>query len=71
MNDLYQNEFGLLRNHFYPNLKLQDKVRVNSRYRRKNLEPQSPYRRVLQHPDISSDTKEKLLQIHTQLDPIE
>lgn len=71
MNDLYQNEFGLLRNHFYPNLKLQDKVRVNSRYRRKYLEPQSPYRRVLQHPDISSDTKEKLLQIHTQLDPID
>jgi len=70
MNDLYRNEFSLLRNHFYPNLKLRDKVRINSRYRRFYDKPKTPYQRVLEHQRIDSDTKERLHALHISLDPL-
>jgi hypothetical protein len=70
MNDLYINEFSLLRNHFYPNLKLQEKVRINSRYRRSYGKPKTPYQRVLEHPAVDTETKERLLTQHQSLDPL-
>lgn len=70
MNDLYKNEFSLLRNHFYPNLKLSEKLRINSRYRRKYDSPKTPYARVMAHPSVDQDTKKKLFQLHMTLDPI-
>ena len=71
MNDVYKNEFSLLRNHFYPNLKLQEKLRINSRYRRKYEIPRTPYKRVMEHPEIDAEKKEALELLHTTLDPIE
>lgn len=71
MNDLYRNEFSLLRNHFYPNLKLKDKVRVNSRYRRFYDKPKTPYQRVIEHQMIDSETKERLHALHASLDPLD
>ena len=71
MNDVYKNEFSLLRNHFYPNLKLQEKLRINSHYRRKYDLPKTPYQRVIEHPSVNSKTKEKLKKLHMSLDPID
>ena len=71
MNELYKNEFSLLRNHFYPNLRLRDKVRVNSRYRRWYDKPKTPYQRVIEHPMVDSKTKERLIARHRTLDPLD
>lgn len=71
MNDLYRNEFSLLRNHFYPNLKLKDKIRVNSRYRRFYDTPKTPYQRVMEHQLVEPQTKEQLKALHASLDPLD
>lgn len=70
MNELYKNEFSLLRNHFFPTFKLQKKVRVNSRYRRVYETPKTPYQRVLEAVTVPDYTKEKLFKVHNELDPI-
>ena len=67
MNDLYKNEFSLLRNHFYPNLKLFEKVRINSRYRRRYDTPKTPYQRVMEHLCVEQKTKDKLFELHKSL----
>lgn len=71
MNDLYTNEFSLLRNHFYPNLKLSEKVMLKSRFKRRYDDPKTPYQRVLESSLIGDDTKQRLRQLHETLDPIE
>jgi len=71
MNDIYRNEFSLLRNHFYPTLKLDRKMMVLSRYRRIYGDPLTPYDRVLASPEVSQERKEKLAAIHTALDPLQ
>lgn len=70
MNELYRTEFSLLRNHFFPTLKLKSKIRVNSRYKRIYDTPKTPYQRIIESPHIQSDTKEKLMKLHHSLDPI-
>lgn len=34
MNELYQNELSLLHNFFYPAMKLQDKIRIQSKIKK-------------------------------------
>lgn len=70
MNDIYRNEFSLLRNHFYPTMKLQQKVLVNSRYRRRYSEPMTPYERVMQSPVVTPEQKQTLAEIHQSLNPL-
>ena len=70
MNELYRNEFSLLRNHFFPTLKLKKKVRVNSRYRRLYDTPKTPYQRVLESQHVNAQVKENLRQLHHSIDPI-
>ena len=70
INELYRNEFSLLRNHFFPTFKLIKKIRANSRYRRIYDTPVTPYQRVLNAESVTTDTKEKLRQIHNSIDPI-
>lgn len=71
MNKLYTNDFSLFRNHFFPTLKLDEKVMVKSRYKRIYGDPKTPYQRVLESPHVSEETKQKLADIHNQLDPIQ
>lgn len=70
MNDIYRNEFSQLRNHFYPTLKLDRKMMVLSRYRRKYGDPVTPYDRVLASPHVSDAHKEKLQAVHLTLNPL-
>ena len=70
INDMYKNEFSLVRNHFFPTFKLKGKIRVNSRYRRIYEEPKTPYQRVLESREVSPEKKEELIEIHNSLDPI-
>ena len=71
MNDLYTHEFSLLRNHFYPTLKIERKIMVKSRYKRIYGDPKTPYQRVLESNHVDDDTKQKLMKVHDSLDPIE
>jgi len=69
MNDLYANEWSLYQNHFCPSMKLVEKQRINSRYRKKYDQLRTPYHRVLEAETISDETKEKLKGLHATLNP--
>lgn len=70
MNDIYTNEFSLLRNHFHPTLKLETKTRLNSRYHRHYGKPLTPYERIINDGSVTPERKETLRAVHAQLDPI-
>ena len=69
LNDLYRNEYSLLKNYFCPNMKLISKERINSKYRKKYDVPQTPYQRVLSSNDISNPTKQNLINTYKSLNP--
>ena len=71
MNDIYRNEWSLLQNLFYPSMKLQHKLRVGAKYKKKNSEPQKPIERVLASPSVAAEVKEKLRQLEQTIDPFE
>jgi len=60
MNDLYANEFSLFTNFFCPTLKLASKAREGSKWVRKHSKPITPAQRLLDHPDMPQNVKEKL-----------
>jgi len=69
INDLYSNEWSLYQNHFCPTLKLVEKTRINSKYRKKYDKPKTPYQRIMESEHIDKQTKQKLKSVHLQLDP--
>ena len=69
MNDLYVNEWSLNQNHFCPNMKLQEKKRINSKYYKKYDPPRTPYDRVLASNHITDAAKERLKTVHKSLNP--
>jgi len=69
INDLYANEWSLYQNHFCPALKLVEKTRINSKYRKKYDKPKTPYQRVMESKDISSEVKRQLKAVHLTLNP--
>ena len=69
MNDLYANEWAQYQNHFCPSMKLLDKVRINSKYRKKYDIPQTPYHRVMASERVSEQSKKRLQTVHQQLNP--
>lgn len=50
-------------------MKCQEKVKVNSRYKRKYDKPKTPYQRVLNCSEIEDQKKLKLKGLHDSLDP--
>lgn len=70
MNDIYANEFSLLRNHFYPTLKLDRKVMILSRSRRVYGAAITPYERVLNSPHVPEERKKSLRILHESLNPL-
>lgn len=71
MNDIYRNEWSLLQNLFYPQMKLEYKTRVGAKYKKKYSEPQTPLERLLASQDVSPDSKEKLRKLEQTLNPFE
>lgn len=57
-------------NHFVPSRKCLTKVRIGARYRRTYDRAQAPYKRVLAHPEIADEIKEKLKLQHERLNPL-
>jgi len=70
INDLCKNEFSLLRNHFYPTFKIEQKIMIKTRHKRIYGDPVTPYKRVLDSEHVPDDKKEELRKLHESLDPI-
>jgi hypothetical protein len=71
MNDLYANEWSLLQNHFCPSLKLKEKSRIGSRYRKRYHPPETPYQRVMACKDIPEIVRQRLTDTHNRLNPFD
>ncbi len=71
MNELYWNEWSLYQNHFCPAMKLKEKIKINSRYKKKYDAPKTPYQRLLESEHIADETKEVLRAKHKLLNPFE
>lgn len=69
MNDLYHNEWSLLHNYFYPSVKLEDKVRIQSKIKKKHKKPLTPYQRLMNCEHISDAKKEQLKQTFESINP--
>jgi hypothetical protein len=69
MNDLYSNEYCLLQNYFCPSMKLIQKERIKSKYRKKYDQPQTPYQRLSLCNDINAEMKQKLNTVYQTLNP--
>lgn len=69
MNDLYTHEWSQYQNHFCPSMKLVEKKRINSKYRKKYDHPKTPYQRVLESDQVSQQTKDQLQALHQSINP--
>ena len=69
INSLYANHWSQLQNHFCPTLKLLEKKRINSKYKKKYETPRTPYQRLIESPEVSNNDKKTLDRLHQTLDP--
>lgn len=65
----HSNEWLLYQNHFCPAMKLLEKQRINSKYRKKYDAPKTPYHRVLASDHVPDEVKEHLKSVHQSLNP--
>lgn len=71
MNDLYANELSLLLNFFYPCIKLVDKIRIESKIKKKYDKAQTPYQRLMASDNLSVEQKKMLQDKFITLDPFD
>lgn len=69
MQQLYRGPLRLYMNFFQPSVKCAEKKRIGSRIKKTYDIAQTPYERMLAHPGISQDVKEKLTKLLESLDP--
>jgi hypothetical protein len=69
INNLYSNQWSLYQNHFCPTMKLLEKKRINSKYRKKYEPPKTPYQRLIESTHITPEEKDKLRHCHQNLNP--
>jgi len=69
LNDVYAVLNPYL-NHFTASRRVIEKIEINGRWKKKYEKvAKTPYQRVMEHPDISSEAKEKLRLEHEKLNP--
>jgi transposase InsO family protein len=71
LNDLYRNELRLMMNLYQPTVKLESKVRVGSRLRRRYSPAQTPLDRLLTHTEVDLQKAQDLRKLRETLDPFE
>jgi hypothetical protein len=71
INQLYRQTWGLYHNFFCPTLKLQEKRRLRSRYRKHYESPRTPYQRLLDSPHVSPQAKLQLRERFQTLNPFQ
>ena len=70
LNQLY-SRLRLYTNYFQPVMKLEEKIRVGSKVKKRYDQPRTPYQRVLEAPLGEKEKKEKLNQEYAKLNPAE
>lgn len=68
MNEVYQVQ-NMLTNFFIPQMKLQSKVRVGAKIKKKYDVPKTPYHRLLADSSVSEENKTKLKEQYEKLNP--
>lgn len=68
MNNIY-DILRLYTNLFLPTMRLKEKSRIGSKVRRLYEKPDTPFKRVLQHRNISDAVKQKLINLYQTLNP--
>lgn len=71
INKVYQNVWEPLQNFFLPSMKLVEKQRVGSRWRRKHDKPQTAFQRLLKMDVLNARKKQELRDHYESLDPFE
>lgn len=71
MNDIYAHSWNLLLNHFYPVMKLKQKIRIAGKVKKIYDTPATPYQRLLNSGFLTNLQTEKLELRHSQLNPFE
>ena len=69
LNKLYKTQWRLFHNFFCPSVKLIAKQRIASKTIKRYDNPKTPYQRVMDSPDISTSTKQKLTKLFKKLNP--
>jgi hypothetical protein len=69
MNKMY-DLLEVYLNHFVPSKKCLKKTRIGAKYKRVYDRAKTAYNRVLEHPEIPNEIKEKLRTEHAQLNPL-
>lgn len=71
LNELYANSWRYYVNFFQPVMKLKEKIKdtKTGKTKKKYYEAETPYRRLLEHKEISQETKEMLQSIYKELNP--
>jgi hypothetical protein len=70
LNQLY-SRLRLYTNYFQPVMKLEEKIRVGSKVKKRYDQPETAYQRVLESPLVDKDRKKKLNQEYSKLNPAE
>ena len=71
INSLYDNELRLYINFFQPTLKLKEKIRVGSKYKRIYEAAKTPYQRVIDSPFVAQSHKDSLIALYSSLNPVQ
>lgn len=71
VNELYENAWLPLRNHFTPVMKLIEKQRTGSKVHKKYATPATPCDRLLACAKVSEETKVQLRATRSGLDPMD
>ena len=71
MNDIYKNEWSLLQNLFYPQMKLKTKFRLGAKYKKTYEDPKTPFERVLAHGSVTAETRARLEELEKTINPFE
>ncbi len=68
-----QNIYDLLEiyvNHFLPSMKCVEKIRYNIHHSSRKYDiPKTPCQRLMEHPKISAEVKQKMFSFHQKLNP--
>ena len=69
LNDLYHNELRLFKNFFQPIMRLELKERYKGHIHREYQPAKTPYRYLIDDPNVSKEIKDKLNKIYENLNP--
>ena len=69
MNEIYDDCWNPLQNYFLPTFKLDAKIRIGAKIKKKYKQPQTPFQRLMDSDHLKEDEKERLSQLKKSLNP--